>query len=83
MARKRYYGSIKERPERKMERKDSSIISEDKSKWANLPQDVIHKDWPKAPYGADYELDDTISGVNSQISDDVSQMRKQKSKSKY
>ena len=54
----------------RMQKHDSSMISEDRSAVANLPQQVIMKDW------ADHEaylpdiLDDTIVGVNKQINYD-------------
>jgi hypothetical protein len=55
---------------KRMEHKDGSMISEDHSAIANLPQNVIMKDW------ADHEaylpdiLDDTIVGINKQINYD-------------
>lgn len=54
----------------RMQHHDSMMISEDRSAVANLPQQVIMKDW------ADHEaylpdiLDDTIVGVNKQINYD-------------
>ena len=46
---------------RKEEMRDFSMISEDKSACANLPQDVKYHAWPKTGHYADYDLDDTIS----------------------
>lgn len=54
----------------RMQKHDSMMISEDRSAVANLPQQVIMKDW------ADHEaylpdiLDDTIVGINKQINYD-------------
>jgi hypothetical protein len=54
----------------RMQKHDSSMISEDHNAIANLPQQVIMKDW------ADHEaylpdiLDDTIVGINKQINYD-------------
>lgn len=54
----------------RMQKHDSSMISEDRNAIANLPQQVIMKDW------ADHEaylpdiLDDTIVGINKQINYD-------------
>ena len=54
----------------RMEHHDSMMISEDHSAIANLPQNVIIKDW--ADHGAYLPdiLDDTISGINKQINYD-------------
>ncbi|MGD0331165.1 MAG: hypothetical protein ABSB40_12120 [Nitrososphaeria archaeon] len=54
----------------RMQHHDASMISEDHNAIANLPQQVIMKDW------ADHEaylpdiLDDTIVGINKQINYD-------------
>jgi len=54
----------------RMQKHDSLMISEDHNAVANLPQQVIMKDW------ADHEaylpdiLDDTIVGINKQINYD-------------
>jgi len=54
----------------RMQHHDSEMITEDRSAVANLPQQVIMKDW------ADHEaylpdiLDDTIVGINKQINYD-------------
>ena len=59
----------------RMQKHDSSMISEDHNAIANLPQQVIMKDW------ADHEaylpdiLDDTIVGINKQINYDDSKRK--------
>ena len=68
---------------RKEEMRDFSMISEDKSACANLPQDVKYHAWPKTGHYADYDLDDTIRGIDKQMNEDGSGMRRHKSKSKY
>lgn len=55
---------------RQMEGEDYGMISEDKSAMANLPQQVMMKYYAKPPY-ASYQLDDTIKGIDQQISDDM------------
>lgn len=70
---------------RKMRRRfeDEGMIHEDKSAMANLPQDVKMKPYPKFGYGLNEYLNDTISGVDGQIYDDMSGMKKHLSKEKY
>jgi len=84
MAKKRYYQSKKDRrdesrgmkeyydkmdPRRRRELEDSMMISEDHSAMANLPQNVMMKEYPKAPYlvDGDMNLNDTIRGVDEQM----------------
>ena len=59
---KRYYKST---------RKDSVMISENKSKLANLPTEVIMKEYPKTSSTGDPSLNDTISGIDKQMNSDV------------
>lgn len=68
---------------RAMEYRDSQMISEDHTKMANLPQEVMMKEFPKFRYGLDPRLDDTIGGIDKQVYADESQMKKHISKSKY
>lgn len=63
MARKKYYSN--ERIE------DSGMIREDRSAVANLPQNVMMKEWPKVDYTGFEGLDDTIRGVDQQMRDDA------------
>lgn len=86
MAKKRFYDGDYSGPlnrARNEERRDFEMISEDKSAVANLPQQVMYKPWPKAGYYADYDLDDTIRGVNKQMDEDGSDMKRHKSSKKY
>jgi hypothetical protein len=64
------------------EAKDSGMISADCSSMANLPQAVMMKEYPKFRYGLDPELNDTIRGIDKQMSDDESQMKRHLSRSK-
>mgnify|MGYP003454594190 CR=1 FL=1 len=66
-----------------MAKRGKGMISEDRSSIGNLPQNVVIKPFPKAPYGLNSDLDDTISGIDSQIGSDDSAARNHRSKSKY
>ncbi len=66
-----------------MYHKDSGMISEDHSSFANLPQNVMMKEYPRFMYGLDPYLNDTSSGIDDQIYDDMHQMKRYESKSKY
>ena len=68
---------------RALEAKHYDMISEDKTKIANLPQEVMMKEYPRFRYGLDPFLDDTINGVDDQMYADDSKMKKHISKSKY
>lgn len=85
MAKKRFYDGDYSglNAARKQEARDFAMISEDKSAVANMPQQVKYHAWPKPGYYADYDLDDTIRGINKQMDEDGSGMRRHKSKSKY
>lgn len=64
MAKKRYYDE-----RRSMEYNDSMMIKEDRSAVANLPQQVVMKEYPKSPYlvDGDMDLNDNIRGVDMQM----------------
>ena len=55
---------------KRMEHHDSLMIREDPSAIANLPQNVIMKDWADHEAYLPEVLDDTIVGVNKQINYD-------------
>ncbi len=86
MAKKRFYdgdysGNLNSA--RRQERNDFSMISENKSACANLPQEVMYKPWPKGSDYANYDLDDTIKGIDSQEREDVSGMKRHKGGNKW
>lgn len=86
MAKKRFYdgdysGNLN--AARKQEARDFGMISEDKSACANMPQQVIYREWPKAGHYADYNLDDTIKGVDKQMNEDGSGMARHKGGNKW
>lgn len=56
---KKYYGN------------KGGMISSDQSAQANLPQNVVMKNYPEIGYGMDEKLDDTIYGVDQQINSDM------------
>lgn len=74
-----YYEGMDER--RKQERMDGSMISEDMSAIANMPQGVIMREYPTTGY-AYYDVSDTLSGVDRQISSDMKE-KKGKNPQKY
>ena len=63
--------------------KDSGMIGEDHHSFANMPQEVMMKPYPRFEYGLDPYLNDTSSGIDNQMYDDMSQMKRHESKSKY
>ena len=62
------YGSADSR--RAQEKSDAGMISGSRG-IANMPQGVVYKQWPTAPYGAPEGLNDTISGIDRQMKDDL------------
>lgn len=68
---------------RRQEHRDFEMISEDHNAVANLPQEVKYHAWPKAAHYADFDLDDTIRGIDKQQIADGEGMRRHKAKSKY
>lgn len=59
------------------------MISEDRSKPANLPQEVIMKQYPKTRFFNSSELDDTIRGLDDTRDEDIRKMSRYESDSKY
>ena len=47
------------------------MISKNNSAFANLPQEVMMKEYPKVSYCHEVGLNDTISGVDRQMNADV------------
>jgi len=72
--------------ERKRQAKDGAMLSEDHGAVANMPQQVKYHSWPTSEKylgEASPELNDTISGVNAQMGDDVRGAKKHRSHNKY
>lgn len=61
---------------RAQEREDAGMISEDHSAIANMPQNVIMREYPRHSDYLDGDLNDTIAGVDRQRGMDHSQMKK-------
>jgi hypothetical protein len=68
-----YYAGAEAR--HKQESEDGSMIREDKSAIANLPQNVMIKMYPKPDMALPEDLDDTIRGVDEQMRGDDSKRR--------
>lgn len=60
---------------RDQEREDGGMIREDRSAMANLPQNVIMRPWVGREATLPESLNDTISGVDSQINGDNAKRR--------
>ncbi len=59
------------------------MIHEDHSEIANLPQEVVYKEYPKMPMGGNYRLDDTIRGVDDNLMDSRETVDRYQSDSMY
>lgn len=62
---------------------DSQMIREDHNATANLPQQVIMKEYRKVRYGHAMGIDDTITGIDIQMEDDSDEMKKYSYPEKY
>lgn len=58
------------------------MIQEDHSAMANLPQDVVMRNYPKNPYAMS-QVPDTIAGVDNQIREDSKHQKAGKYPEKY
>lgn len=72
MAKKRHYAEFYAGPDarRAEEIAAGDMIHEDRSAIANLPQQQIMREYPKSPAGLGGYLDDTITGIDSQMAYD-------------
>lgn len=75
-----YYAGPDARMRQELE--DSHMINEDHHAVANLPQQVMIKDWPPCEY-SHYNLDDTIKGIDVQEHDDLKEQKKGPYPEKY
>lgn len=76
-----YYEGYDDKKRREMT--DGSMIHEDRSAIANLPQDVKYHEYPKAGYFVGEYLNDTKSGIDHQENVDGKQMRRHMQPEKY
>lgn len=60
-----------------------AMISKDTNSFANMPQDIIMKDFPKNPTMGFPDLDDSMAMNDSQNTKMVNQLKQQKNPSKY
>lgn len=67
----------------RQERADGAMIHEDYSQTANLPQNVICKDYPQVMGYNSGSLDDTMRGVDAQMDRDNGMKRKHSKPHKY
>lgn len=81
MAKKRFYKPN----DRALEKADSGMISEDHSACANMPQQVIQKEWPRTTFydHSDLEKYDNVRGIDRQMDEDANGASRHRSKSKY
>jgi len=59
------------------------MISEDRSAPSNLPQEIKHEYYPPCDYVDTYHLDDTIKGIDENISNSIRKVEKNPSDSMY
>lgn len=65
------------------ESRDGGMISEDRTAMANLPQNVIMREYPKYDGARFPHLDDTIKGIDVQREDDKKQNKTEQYPWKY
>jgi hypothetical protein len=71
MAKKRFHEEYAGMDERRMqERADGAMLNEDHSAMANMPQQVIMREYPRLGGWTPENLDDTGRGVDRQIDAD-------------
>lgn len=76
-----HYAGIDER--RRQEHQDGSMLNEDHMAIANMPQNVIMREYPREGGYIPDVLDDTIRGVDGQMARDNSQKMKHFKPHKY
>ena len=59
------------------------MISKDYSAPANMPQNVIHKTYPKNSYAGDETLNDSPRGIDESIQNSVKKIKNNRSSSMY
>jgi len=59
------------------DKKKSMRFGEDRSAPANLPQEVIHKKYPKQATLGGYQLGDSLESIDFENADSVRKLRKQ------
>jgi hypothetical protein len=69
--------------ERRMERRDGDMLTEDHRAIANMPQNVIYREYGRGRPYLQTSLDDTMSGIDHQQYEDVNTANRHKPKSMY
>ena len=57
--------------------KNKKMFLNDRSSFANMPQNVIMSPYPSTPY-FNYDLNDDMKGIDVQISDDMRKERRKR-----
>lgn len=61
---------------KKYHNSQGALITEDKSKKANLPQSNIIRNFPELPTGGYSNYNDNITGIDSKIRGDIKNIRR-------
>lgn len=69
--------------ERRMEYRSGEMITEDHRAIANMPQQVVYREYPRERAYLRTNLDDTMSGIDMQQGDDVGMANRHKAKYMY
>jgi hypothetical protein len=80
---KRHHHSDMRPNEMHAEAKDSGMIHNEHSKFANLPTEVMLKPYSMAPAYMDFDMEDNIRGIDKQIGEDNSARKRGFSPHKY
>lgn len=85
MKKRHYQGGdvMREPSERKLEARDMGMLSEDHGAIANMPQNVVYREWPKNDKYLYSQLDDGISGIDMEQKEAARKLNSHKSKSMY
>lgn len=59
------------------------MIKDDRSSFANMPEKVVMKEYPKSKYFRGRGLDDTITGIDDTIDNTAEKMSSHQSDSMY
>lgn len=86
MAKKRYYNEgmySGMSAARAQEARDASMLNEDRSAIANMPQNVIMREYPRVDYSMGEGLNDDIRGIDRQMKADSKGKKKGAFPEKY
>lgn len=61
--------------EHHMEEKDGHMIRNEHSKFANLPTEVMFKEYPRPEAYMDFDMEDNIRGIDKQMGEDNSKRK--------